>query len=270
MIFGLFKKKKMLIDLSPREELEIEVPVARRSAGEAAAPPGESGRHPGRELTESESARPPEEEEEQPVRLYAEVIKVSKKKNIFVRFLAGEGESSIALAEQVHVGGEVTIAVLKQGKISSFPSTLLHREGEVFIFAPPAVLSEVKLPHNPFDPPIPLELPVEYRAMSSAHLQKGTVQEVGEGKVAFFSNVPIPEATQLNLEVHLPHRALIRAKGKVLTSEPLPVDARKKKVTVSFVEIRPEDQRILSTYALFQFQRGKESLPSIRLPARER
>jgi len=217
MFLGFLFKKEPRVPLSTGEFLEIRIPLPK------------SPEKP----TSEESVR----------YLYGQVIKISKKRNIFLRFTSKDK------GDDLEVGTAVTLAAVKPRKVIRFPSKFLHRNDDTLIFAPPVTITNVELPADPEKATFIMSSSVEYRSFNTMHLQKGTLLEIAENSLVILANLAIPQGTGLSLEVFLPYRENpVRIKVRVRESETAKAFSRHK-IHFSIEEISPEDKEGLLRFA---------------------
>lgn len=213
MIFGLFsKKKKLLTPLESGEKFELEIPGEKQSRF-----------------------------------LYGRVVKVSKKKNIFVQFTSKDK------GENLVVGTEGQMTALKSEQKIQFQTRFLHQNEKIFIFSPPETTASVKI-HSAPDPFFySISLPIHYRAMASPHTQKGEAIQFAWDSLVFSANLPIPIGTLLNLEIALPHLDRpIQIKEKVADSLKSQKDLKKYDIRISLEELGTSDKEEILWFVLLK------------------
>lgn len=160
--------------------------------------------------------------------LFAAVSKVSKKRNIFVEFVSKDKGGDL------QVGLHGTVRALKSGKLIEFPTTLLHRKEQTFIFSPPLEVDETTIPLNRKEIAYTPSHVITYRARSSPYAQRGTLSEFSWEKLDFISNLPIPAGTPLKVALEIPYRANpMEILGRVFSCNAIPNEARKHRVCLT-------------------------------------
>lgn len=217
MIFGFLFKKEPRVPLSAGELLEIKIPVPKSPGTE------ESFRY-----------------------LYGKILKISKKRNIFVTFTSRDR------GEHLEVGTDVILSAVKPKKVIRFPSKFLHQNDETFIFSPPVTMTQVGIPDKPEKAKFQVTCPIEYRSFNTMHLQKGVLHEISERSLSFGANLLIPIGTRLSLEFFLPYRERpIRITGKVLSAE-RDKNSSNHHIVFSIEEISKDDRAGLLHFALLR------------------
>lgn len=240
MIFSLFGPKKPLTPLEAGELIAVRFPIEPEVASESLNP-----------MTgETIGSLPSSTRKDEKFRtLYGSVSKVSKKRNIFVQF------SSKDKGENLQVGAEGILAVLKPKKYIEFPTSLLHQDEETFIFSPPMAFESLTVPSNKKGIVFSASFPIEYRATSSPYSQRGTLTEFSWDQLGFLANLPVPIGTTLKFEFVIPYRtAPVEMKGKVISCEPLPDHVRKHLVRLALDTLSHKDRDDMFHYFLLSKQ----------------
>lgn len=153
------------------------------------------------------------------------------------------------------VGEPVTVTYMIDDVICSFQSRVLDKRNKEIDIALPKEVSESKSPATAQDFTIEIPIPVEYRAISTAHLQTATTKLITGTGVTVITNLPIPQETILHLELEIPNSPTIKTKGRVVKSQRLPADARKSLTEIEFEDINPRDKEALFRYVILYQQR---------------
>lgn len=195
---------------------------------------------------------------------FGEYVSISKKNNLYVK-MHQFPQTGMTIGEEVvlsNVSSEFYQATLSL-KIKSWKSHLLHilEKGEEIncIFSYPQEIEIVELPKNYEGVVIPLTAPslnlmVNYRAMQSAHLQNGPIQEVWKDGLTILTNVSIPEGTNLIMEIDLPFPKTVSLRGQVTKSQ-RSGEHKKFMATIEFKDALLTEVESLMLYVLFSFRR---------------
>lgn len=183
--------------------------------------------------------------------LYAKVSKVSKKRNIFVNFLSRDK------GDDLTVGTKGSAAALKQNMLISFPTQLLHRDGETFIFSPPSEVVNRRIPPNSENLTYHIQLPIEYRPLSNLDLEKGTLVEFSPASLGFLADQPVPLSTLLAIVLSPPWKeSSSRLKGTVTFCQRYRKDAKKHLVRISTDDLDERDKTELLWFSLVSTWKG--------------
>jgi len=114
-------------------------------------------------------------------------------------------------------------------------------------------VDEVNFPPRDDDFKIEVNISVEFRAMSTAHTQVAKTHSVTNNGLFLITNLPIPKATQLLMEVEIPNGSEINTKGKAISSVEDSSSGRRQYITeVEFdADISDKDRAALIRYAMF-------------------
>lgn len=202
-------------------------------------------------------------------------LKLEPKQEIEIEFLKGEeSESFFTIVLEVQkktitlktpqkgnqaypcaAGDSIAIIFLDEGTIYQFSSKVLEvRDREIDIAAPTEVTEE-KCPTSKIDFLLEVPVPIEYRAISTAHLQTATTKELSSKGLKVITNLPIPDGTELHLELEIPDSPAIKTKGRVAGSQKLPSDTRKSLTEIEFIDFSPKDSESVYRYAILYQQR---------------
>ncbi|MDQ7822933.1 MAG: flagellar brake protein [Candidatus Eremiobacteraeota bacterium] len=159
------------------------------------------------------------------------------------------------------IGDEVLIAFLDASNVSTFKSKILEKRDREIDLTIPSDIAEEKSPFTENDFSVEIPVSVEYRAISTAHLQTATTKEISATGIKVITNLPIPKETLLYLELEIPDSPVIKAKGKVVGSQKLPSDARKSVTDIEFDDVGPKEREMIFRYAmLYQQRRARKQL----------
>lgn len=150
--------------------------------------------------------------------LYGKLLKISKKKNLFLHIVSQDEGKDLA------VGTKGKFSAVTGEHLLTFPSRLLFREESLVIFSPPSLFLNRK-PVQPENESLSLLLPIHYRSMSSLHLQRGIWFEFSWNFLRIRTSLQIPPGTPVYLELLPPYKAeSIRIQGKTISSLSLTQD----------------------------------------------
>ena len=151
-------------------------------------------------------------------------------------------------------GDNVTVTYLDNDKICSFDTSVIDSlDGEISL-ALPKTLREERTPIKDATFTMEIPIPVEYRAMSMAHLQTATTKAINEHGIDILTNLPIPINTSLHIELEIPNSPTIKTQGRVTQSQKLP-DGRKALTQIDFEDISISDRDTILRYAVYFWQR---------------
>lgn len=210
-------KKKSQFKLQPRQEVEIELQVG--NAYEA---------------------------------FFVQVQEVHKKRVVLP--VPGSDRKPVRVGD----GQNVTISTLVDDNLLTYQGFVMGaRDRDFDVNFPPKDFDEVSFPPRDDDFVIEVNIPVEFRAMSTAHTQVAKTHSVTRNGLFLLTNLPIPKATQLLMEVEIPNGSEIATKGKAITSVEDSSSGRRQYVTeVEFdPDITEKDRNNLIRYAMFFKQR---------------
>lgn len=152
-------------------------------------------------------------------------------------------------------GDKLVVTYIKDNFITSFASAIINREEKEIILSTPRDVKQIKINVSKEDFLIDIPIPVEYRALTTSHLQTAKTKSLTSKGVEIITNLPIPQGTVLYMEFEIPNAPTIKAKGKVMKSERLPSDSRKNLTAIEFEDIHPMDRENMLRYALYYEQR---------------
>jgi hypothetical protein len=220
-VFGFLtggSKKKSQFKLQPRQEVEIELQV-------------------GNGVYEA---------------YFVQVQEVHKKRVVLQ--VPGSDRKPVRVGD----GQAVTISTLMDDNLLSYQGFVMGaRDRDFDVNFPPKDFEEIAFPPRDDDFKIEVNIPVEFRAMSTAHTQVAKTHSVTRNGLFLITNLPIPKATQLLMEVEIPNGQEINTKGKALTSLEDSSTGRRQFITeVEFdADITEKDRAALIRYAMFFKQR---------------
>jgi len=153
------------------------------------------------------------------------------------------------------IGDEVTVAYLDGSTVVSFKSKVMEKREKEIDMTLPADVAEEKSSFTENDFYLDIPIPIEYRAISTAHLQTATTTELSYKGIKVITNLPIPRETVLHLELEIPDSPTIKAKGRVTGSTKLPPENRKSLTEIEFEDMGPKEKESVFRYALLYSQR---------------
>lgn len=156
---------------------------------------------------------------------------------------------------QVNVGQSVTVTYWNGDLISSFQSTITDRRDRELDIELPKDINEEKTPDPRSDFTLEIPVPVEYRAVSTAHLQTAVTKAITQNGIHILTNVQIPPGTSLHVELEIPQSPAIKTRGKVLKSQKLAADQKKNLTELEYEDISAEDRNAVFRYAIYFQQR---------------
>jgi len=86
------------------------------------------------------------------------------------------------------------------------------------------------------EPKLEAEVPLEFRAITTSHVQRATTKTITKEFIDMVTNLPIPEGTDLKLYFKIPETPVIETEGVSAKSEPLEEDKKKSKTKITFPE----------------------------------
>lgn len=152
-------------------------------------------------------------------------------------------------------GNDVIIAFLEGSVISWFKTKILELRDKEMDIAVPTNIQEEKSPFSVSSYRLEIPIPVEYRAISTAHLQTATTKEINSRGIKVVTNLPIPNGTEVHIELEIPDSPMIKTKGRVVASQKLPSDVRKSITDIEFEDFAPRDSENVFRYAILYQQR---------------
>ena len=81
---------------------------------------------------------------------------------------------------------------------------------------------------------IDAEVPLDFRAITTSHMQRGSTSQVTKEHVDMITNLPVPSGTDLKLEFRIPESPIIEAEGISAKSEPVDEETRRSKTRIEF------------------------------------
>lgn len=183
---------------------------------------------------------------------FVEVVNVAKKK--ITLNAPGTDMRPIRLVP----GQPVTVSTFDDDKSTFFSynaSVLDSREREFDVNPPKdAEWAEIEPRDDDFRREVPIQ--VEFRAVSTVHSQVATTHAITPNGLFLLTNLPIPPATKLLLELEIPNAPDIKANGKAVTSE-REESGRKHITEVEYEDIPEDDKNAILRYAIYYDQRQK-------------
>ena len=155
-------------------------------------------------------------------------------------------------------GQRVTVSMLADDSfhLSYEASVSDVGDREVELSYPPKDHEEVSLPARDDSFQVKVPIPVEFRAMSTAHTQVATTHAVSLNGLFLTTNLGIPPSTSLLMELEIPNAPDITAKGRAVTSQEDTSTGRRRYITeVEYEDVSPKDRDTIIRYALFYQQR---------------
>ncbi|MGV8123945.1 MAG: flagellar brake protein [Candidatus Xenobiia bacterium LiM19] len=153
------------------------------------------------------------------------------------------------------IGEEVMVVYVDGSTIVSFKSKIMEKREKEVDLTLPADIAEEKSSFTENDFYLDIPIPIEYRAISTAHLQTATTTELSFRGIKVITNLPIPKETALHLELEIPDSPTIKAKGKVIGSTKLPPENRKSLTEIEFEDMGLKEKESVFRYALLYNQR---------------
>ena len=94
------------------------------------------------------------------------------------------------------------------------------------------------------DQPMQMEVPMDFRAISTSHLQRAVTKSISLDSMDMVTNLPVPEGTDLILIYRVPDSPPIEVSGKSEKSVPLEEDSRKSKTKIVFSDPSKAEEAI--------------------------
>lgn len=181
---------------------------------------------------------------------FVQVVDVQRKKIV----LGMPGTASKPVV--IHPSQKVTLSVLNDDCHLSCEATVSDvSDGEFQISWPPKDYDEVSLPARDDSFQVKVPIPVEFRAMRTAHTQVASTHAVAVNSLFLSTNLAIPPNTSLLMELEMPTGG-ITAKGRALTSKEDTSTGRKRFVTeIEYEDLDSEDSQKIIRYGLYYQQR---------------
>lgn len=124
-------------------------------------------------------------------------------------------------------------------------TTSLDREFEALVSknvnSYESILSGVK---KGDDMKMELEVPLDFRAISTSHLQRAESKTITKEYIDMVTNLPVPEGTDLKLIFKVPDSPIVEIEGTSEKSFPLEEDSRKSKTRIVFADL-PKAERVV-------------------------
>ncbi len=151
---------------------------------------------------------------------------------------------------------KVTISVLNDDCHLSCEVTVSDvGDGEFQVSWPPKDYEEVAVPPRDDSFQVKVPIPVEFRAMRTAHTQVATTHAVAVNSLLLSTNLAIPPNTSLLMELEIP-TGEITAKGRALTSKEDNSTGRRRFVTeIEYEDLDADDCQKILRYGLYYEQR---------------
>ncbi len=147
-------------------------------------------------------------------------------------------------------GDEVSIVIFEGGFVFTGRTKILEtRDKEIDLLIPDDIKEE-KIGFNDTDFVIETPVPVEFRAISTAHLQTAVTREVSSRGIKIITNLPVPKDTDLHLELAIPDSPVIKLKGKVAQSSKLPPDNKKSLTDIEFEDFGQKERESIFKYII--------------------
>ncbi len=109
--------------------------------------------------------------------------------------------------------------------------------------------------------PVELEtsVPLDFRAITTSHLQRGMTKKITKEQVELVTNLPIPGGTPLKLTFRIPGSPPVECEGTSAKSEPLEEDSKKSKTIIEFSEkvVESDSFDTIKKYMVHYEQRDK-------------
>jgi len=154
----------------------------------------------------------------------------------------------------VNPGDMVTVTFLDGDILHTFRTKVMDAREREMELSYPKEIHEEKTAMRDENFTIDIPIPVEYRAMSMAHLQTATTRSIHQNGIDILTNLPIPIGTSLHIELEIPNTPAIKTQGKVSQSQKLP-NERKALTQIEFEDISASDRETIFRYAIFYRQR---------------
>ena len=154
-------------------------------------------------------------------------------------------------------GQRVTVSMITAEHHLSYEASVNDvQDRQIELSYPPKEHEEVGLPARDDSFQVIVPIPVEYRAMSTAHTQVANTHAVTLNGLFLTTNLPIPPNTSLLMELEIPNAPDITAKGRAVTSQEDTSTGRKRFITeIEYEDVGEKDRNIIIRYALFYQQR---------------
>jgi hypothetical protein len=153
------------------------------------------------------------------------------------------------------VGDDALIIFLEGSSILRFKTKILEVRDKELDIAAPTDIQEEKCPFSESNYRLEIPIPVEYRAISTAHLQTATTKEINSRGIKVVTNLPIPNGTEIHIELEIPDSPMLKTKGRVVASQKVPSDVRKSITDIEFEDFTPRDSENVFRYAILYQQR---------------
>ena len=188
-------------------------------------------------------------EGETPQSYFSHLINLEKKR--IVLSLPSRGEKTAPCA----LGDKVTVAFMNDDIFVSFESRIIEKRSTQIELAVPREVFEEKTPLFSGELNLEVPIPIQYRAMNTAHMQVASAKVITSTGMQIVTNLPIPQGTDLYIEMHVPDSPLAKAKGKVSKSQRLPADSKKCLTEIDLEEFDlKEKENFLKYTILYQYR----------------
>jgi hypothetical protein len=181
--------------------------------------------------------------------LFAGVLEVDKKRFTLKTPMKGKKPYPCS------IGDTVTLVAFDGSSIQTFQSKIMEKRDREIDLLLPSEIDEEKIPHSESDYVIDAQVPVEFRAISTAHLQTAITREINSRGIKIVTSLPIPTGTILHLELEIPESPVIKAKGKVTESRKLPPDNKKSLTEIEFEDIGTKERDMVFRYTILSNHR---------------
>jgi len=104
---------------------------------------------------------------------------------------------------------------------------------------------------------VEINVPVHFRSLSTTHLQTAASVNFTPQGLAMITNLQIPTATELYMEVRIPETPAAKFRGNVTESQQLAPGEKKYTTRVDFDKADPEDYQPLLKYLNFYLMRNQ-------------
>lgn len=152
-------------------------------------------------------------------------------------------------------GQPVSVSALMDDHLFTYSASVLDSREREFDVNPPKDIRDIAIPPRDDSFRIEVPIPVEYRAMSTAHKQVAQTHAITPNGLFLQTNLPIPPGTSLLLELEIPNAPDIAAKGRAVTSQPDQSGGRKHITEMEYEDIPDRDRDAILTYAIYYQQR---------------
>lgn len=203
---------------------------------------------------------------------FTEVLEVSSKKSTFATPKEGNKFVSVDINDIIKC---ITLIDNTIFEVNIKVTSALDREFEALISKNlqsfDTILSNLKKPE---ELNIEAEIPLDFRAITTSHLQRAVTKTITREAIEMVTNLPVPEGTDLKIIFRVPDSPSIETEGKSEKSVPLEEDTKKSKTRIIFSEKAKETEMIddLTVYILHylrRVERHKEMEEKGEIPKKE-